>query len=240
MKVTAYEGPKTITRGDFETIEIGIGRSAAAQGMILDVLTNTIYPDKISAIWREYGCNAMDANIEAGMHDLPIEITLPSSRASEAVIRDFGDGMSEEQMTEVYCMLGESTKRDSNAVTGTYGIGAKAGYAYGNMFTVTTWHKGKRTIYQFFRDNGRLKMTKVSVTDSNEKSGTEVKVPVRNEDLEEFHQKAESVFRYFKVKPVVGGWPSAPKDQHVFVEPLGDRVSALAFAEIVSLHATSA
>lgn len=184
--------------------DVTFGKSREAIKMMLHVLTNSVYKDKAAAQWREYGCNAMDAHIEAGKPNLPIEITLPSSNSPEAVIRDFGPGVSPERM-ELYCTLGESTKRDSNEETGTYGMGAKAGFAYGDMFTVSSFIKGVKRIYQFFRENEMPRMAFVSESKTNSPDGTEVKIPVKRADISEFAIKAEKVFRYFKVTPVVHG-----------------------------------
>jgi hypothetical protein len=205
MKVAEYTGGPTLTSGDMNVKDITIGRSPQAMAMVLNILVNSLYTDKPSACWREYGCNAADANIEAGNVEIPIEITLPTVRLPEAVIRDFGHGMNEQTVDEVFCQLGESTKRESNEVTGMMGIGAKAGYAYGDMFTVTTFNEGMKTIYQFFREDSRLRRAKVVSEASDSPEGTEIRIPVSSADIDEFHTKAESTFRYFSVKPIVHG-----------------------------------
>lgn len=202
MKIT--EDKSTVLSNAGTAVNIEIGASRDAQVMIMNVLTNTLYTDKISAVWREYGCNGADANIEAG-REVPIEITLPTKLRAEAVIRDFGRGMSERRMLDVYCKLGESTKRDNNDETGMIGIGAKVGFAYGEMFTVTTFNGGQKAIYQFFKEKGMPKMMPMGQESSDEPEGTEIRVPVRAEHIHEFTEKAERVFRYFRIPPVVHG-----------------------------------
>jgi histidine kinase/DNA gyrase B/HSP90-like ATPase len=205
MKVAQDNSPALLSNANGQVVDIQIGTSREAQMMIMNVLTNTLYTNKPEAVWREYGCNAADANVEAGRGDIPIEITLPTRLSAEAVIRDFGHGMTEGRMLGVYCKLGESTKRDSNEETGMIGIGAKAGYAYGDMFTVISYNGGIKTVYQFFKDGGMPRMMMFSREECDAPDGTEVRVPVREHDLEEFRDAAERVFSYFKVPPIVHG-----------------------------------
>jgi Histidine kinase-, DNA gyrase B-, and HSP90-like ATPase len=203
MKLPEYSGKATVT--NMTAVDIGISDDPTDQLLILNVLSNTLYTDKVTAVWREYGCNAYDANIEAGRADKPIEITLPNKLAPEAKIRDYGYGMTDEQVLQVFCKLGRSTKRGSNEMTGMLGIGSKAGFAYGDNFTVTSWAKGKKTIYTCFRDQGVPRLSKMHEQASSEPEGVEVKVPVRLTDIPDFCTKAERIFRYFKVRPIVHG-----------------------------------
>lgn len=206
MKVTEDKSPALLSNVDrSEVVDVRIGGSREAQMMIIDMLVNSLYTDKVSAVWREFGANAADANTEAGRPETPIEITLPSKMSPEAVIRDFGYGMTETKMRDVYCCLGESTKRETQIETGMFGVGAKVGYAYGEMFTVTCFNAGQKSIYQFFRDKDGLHMLPISREPCDTPEGTEIRVPVRSEHLFDFTQKAESVFRYFKVQPIVHG-----------------------------------
>jgi Histidine kinase-, DNA gyrase B-, and HSP90-like ATPase len=193
------------TAGVLRSLDIGISKNPKAQLKILNILTDTLYSDKIAAVWREYGCNAVDANVEAGRGDQPIEITLPTTILAEARIRDFGKGMTEYQMEHTYSMAGETTKDESNDFIGFMGIGSKAGYAYGDQFTVTSYQKGRRVVYNCFREQGILRMVKLHEGPTDEVDGMEIKVPVRRPDIDEFVKRAERVFRYFKVKPIVKG-----------------------------------
>jgi hypothetical protein len=217
MKMIPDKGPPVLASSDMPVYRLQIGASRSANMKVLNILTNMIYKDKISAVWREYGCNGADANIEAGRGDTPIEITLPTKLMPEAVIRDFGIGLSEERMRDVFLKVGESTKDDSNEVTGMLGIGAKAGYAYASeMFTVSSCCQGEKSIYQFYRDKGEPSMTLVSREPSDAADGVEVRIPVRAEHLDEFVEKAERVFRYFRVRPIVHGGKLDYKRAHPF------------------------
>jgi hypothetical protein len=203
--IVKQAGNAAQSAGILQTLDIGISKNPKAQLKILNILTNTLYSDKIAAVWREYGCNAVDANVEAGRGNQPIEITLPTNTLPEARIRDFGKGMTEYQMENTYSMAGETTKDESDDFIGFMGIGSKAGYAYGDQFTVTSYQKGKKVVYNCFREQGILRMAKLHEGPTDEPDGMEIKVPVRRPDIPEFVSRAERVFRYFKVRPVVKG-----------------------------------
>lgn len=195
------------------TTKIGIGQSAEAQIMILNILTSTVYTDKKAAVLREYACNAADANVESGRGDQPFTVRLPNRLDATLAIRDFGYGMTQQQILETFCLLGESSKRHSNAFTGMLGIGSKAGFAYGDVFTVTSYSGGMKTIYNCYREKGVPMLAKMHEESTKEPHGIEVKVPVRDADFADFAQKAERIYRYFKVRPTITGQPITWNDR---------------------------
>ncbi len=199
------KGTEALSAGVLETIDVGISSNPEDQLMILNILSDTLYTDKISAVLREYGCNAADANVEAGKGDKPIEVTLPTTTNPTVSIRDYGFGMSEDQVKNTYCKAGASTKRASNDYTGCLGIGSKAGYAYGPAFTVTSFHKGTKTVYNCFKDNGIPRMAVLQQEATSEPDGVLISVPVKRLDIPDFITRAERVYRYFRVRPVIKG-----------------------------------
>ncbi len=206
MIVRANEQAPTLMSGDMMTADMGISTNLEDQLMILNVLSNTLYSDKPAAVLREYGCNAADANTEAGKGDVPIEVRLPNKLEPTLSIRDFGFGMTQEQILTVFCRLGRSTKRASNEFTGMLGIGSKAGFAYGDQFNVTSWTSGKRVIYSCFRDKGAPRIAKLDEKDNTgQPDGIEVKIPIKQADIDQFAVTAERVYRYFKVQPKITG-----------------------------------
>ncbi len=204
MKVADYGGAPTQAT-PFQTAKIGLARSQEGQLMILNVLSSTLYSDKISAVWREYGCNAADANIEVGKEDVPFKIVLPTTVSPTAIIRDYGTGISKDDMLGRFLWMGESTKRNSNAVTGMLGIGRMSGLAYGDSFLVVSYTNGTKITYNIYRDQGVPAMAVMHEDKTDEPDGLEIKVPVRREDIHTFAERAEKTFRYFKVRPEVKG-----------------------------------
>ena len=112
----------TINRvGSFTESKFGIASSEDLV-YIFDILRNKLYSDKALAVVREYSTNAADANVENGVGSTPIIITVPNSMSPQFKVRDFGKGLSEDEVRNIYCMYGRSTKRSSNEFTGQLGI----------------------------------------------------------------------------------------------------------------------
>lgn len=191
--------------GSFTESKFGIASSEDLV-YIFDILRNKLYSDKPLAVVREYTTNAADANTEAGLPDEPIVITAPSTMSPAFKVRDFGAGLSEDDVRNIYCMYGRSTKRNSNAFTGQLGLGSKSGFSYGDSFTVTSYHNGKKSVYSAYIDESKLgAVAKIYEEDSNERSGVEISIPVNAKDVQVFKMKIESIIKYFRVKPIVKG-----------------------------------
>ncbi len=169
---------------------------------IMRILRSQLYSDKILAILREYSANAWDANREVGKQDVPIKVVLPTSLDPTLYIRDYGPGISHEDMFTVYAQYGVSTKRASNGQVGMLGIGSKSGFAYTDSFTVTTWQDGTQRIYAALLNNdekGTLNL--LDESESEEPNGTMIQIPVRPTDIPNFVQKAEKLFYHFHPRP---------------------------------------
>src|SRR5260370_1451580 len=99
---------------------------------VQQLLTDT-YPHPIGAVVREYATNALDSHIEAG-NESPIEVTLPHSGNLNYTVTDHGVGLSLDDIEKVFVLYGASTKRETDAQTGSMGIGCKAGLSYGTPY----------------------------------------------------------------------------------------------------------
>jgi len=125
---------------DFKSYTFGIKDSGLAH--IFNVLRNQLYSDKILAVIREYSANAIDAHAELGNESTPIKVTLPNKLNLKLKIRDFGRGLTETQIKEIYAMYGESTKRGTNKQVGQLGLGCKSAFAYGDNFVINSFVNG--------------------------------------------------------------------------------------------------
>ncbi len=171
---------------------------------IFSILRNQLYSDKILAVVREYCTNAMDANIDAGAPDCPIQVSIPNAFSPVFKVRDFGKGLSEEQVYSIFGSYGESTKRNTNEQTGCLGLGSKSAFSYVDSFLFTSYNGGVKTVYTAYIDETEIgKITRLSVEPSNEPSGIEVVVNVKSGDYGMFHDRAFDVLRYFTPKPII-------------------------------------
>jgi len=199
------EKPNTVqTHGIKDTVSFGIKQEGLAH--IFSVLRNQLYSDKILAVIREYSTNGVDAHVEIGKGAIPIEVTLPSRFSSTFKVRDFGSGLSDTDIHDIYAFYGESTKRKSNQMIGQLGLGSKSAFAYGDNFVITSFVDGIKNTYNAFIDASQIgQIAKLASEPTNEQNGVEISFAVKDYDLQSFHDKAYNLFRYFKVRPVVHG-----------------------------------
>lgn len=194
------------------------------------ILSSGLYRDKIRAIVRELSCNAFDAHVEAGRADRPFDIHLPNILEPVFRIRDYGLGLSHDDLTTIYTTYFESTKTGSNDLIGGLGLGSKAPFSYVDSFTVTSRHKGEKRSYTLFiSDDGCPVVAQMGETEvTDEESGLEVIIPVdKASDFAEFAKKAATVLAYFNPAPSVHGVASFKIERpDVVLEGVGFRVMA--------------
>src|SRR6185503_16562202 len=77
----------------------------ATQARILVSLSDKMYTKKELAVIREYSTNASDAHIVAKMSSNEIIVELPTLENLNFRIRDFGSGLTEDQIINVYCVV---------------------------------------------------------------------------------------------------------------------------------------
>jgi hypothetical protein len=189
--------------GTFTESSFGISSSEDLV-YIFDILRSKLYSNKIAAVIREYSTNAADANTECGKKEKPVVITAPTRLAPEFKVRDYGFGLTEDQIRNVYCMYGKSTKRDSNEYTGQLGLGSKSGFAYGDSFSIVSYKDGVKHTYTAYIDETRLgSVAKTSENPTTEENGIEIVIPVNISDIRDFEREITRCLKYFKVKPIV-------------------------------------
>lgn len=183
--------------------EFRIRNSAKA----FNILSSGLYANKIRAIIRELSCNAVDSHVAAGKAGVPFEVHLPNSLDPFFSIRDFGTGLTHEQVTSIYTTYFESTKTDSNAFIGALGLGSKSPFSYTDNFTVTAIKDGKRGIYSaFINGEGVPSIALMMTEETDEPAGVEIKFSVNDRyDFYKFKEEAQKVYRYFKLQPTIKG-----------------------------------
>ncbi|NBR67090.1 MAG: hypothetical protein EBT79_07425, partial [Actinobacteria bacterium] len=117
----AVESRTVTARGVASAASFGMRSENSAH--IFNILRSTLYSNKVLAVLREYSANAWDEHRAAGIPDRPIKVVIPTALEPTLRIRDYGRGLSEQQVFEVYTQYGSSTKRDSDDVVGCLGIG---------------------------------------------------------------------------------------------------------------------
>jgi hypothetical protein len=158
---------------------------------IISSLTD-IYGDGVLAVIREYSANARDSHVTAGQ-TRPIEVSLPSAFNPNFRVKDWGLGLSEEDLYKYCGMYGASTKRKDNNTIGAYGQGFKCGLTLVPQFSVVSVHDGLKHHATVTRgENGIGVLDIISTVPTDEPNGFEVNVPAGK--ASEFLARSEEFF----------------------------------------------
>jgi hypothetical protein len=176
----------------------------AVNAKMFRVLSDTMYQDKIGSIVREISCNAKDAHTEAGTPKLPFVIHIPNAFEPWFSVKDFGTGMSDTDVRELYTTYGESTRDQTNEVTGGFGLGSKTPFAYTDQFTIISIFDGmQRTYVAVINDEGLPVLNLQDERESSEHVGLEIHMAVENNDFDAFRTAITKQLRFFRVKPTL-------------------------------------
>lgn len=177
-----------------ETVKMEIDANATAH--LMSVLTD-LYSDRIMAFIREYATNAWDAHIEAGIARA-IEVTLPNRMESYYRVRDYGKGLSLDDVRNVYSKYGTSTKRESNDFNGMLGLGCKSAMTYAAQFSIISIHDGVKHNVAVSRGlDGVGEMQIIDSTPTSEPSGVEIVIPVKKDDHWDVKAKVTEFFQWW-------------------------------------------
>ena len=185
------------------TAQIDMGISNSAE--FFQILSSTLYSDQMLAVVRETTCNAWDAHVESGRTDMPIQITVDSTKV---VIRDFGHGIHHDNMGPIYGIYGASTKKNDGLQTGGFGLGCKAPFAYTDHFQVTSNHAGTKTIYSMSKSSAQVggKPAIIPITSfATEDTGLEVSINIKREDMPRFLKLFQLIVRNGEMNAEING-----------------------------------
>lgn len=175
--------------------------SSKASSMIFKMFTKSVYSDPIGTIIREITSNCFDSHIEAGNESSknPVIVRLHKDLTSNYIsFIDNGVGMSPDRIHNVYGEYFESTKRTSNDQIGGWGIGGKSILAYTSSFHVITRHDGIEYTYCVYEGNEEPEIELLAQRETTERNGTEVKVPIAEQNIKEFEEKTLRQLYYFE------------------------------------------
>lgn len=175
--------------------------SIAMTPHMFQILSAGIYQHPERAVVRELSCNAYDAQVAAGNATVPFKVHLPSQLEPYFEVRDFGTGMTHEQVMKLYLTYGASTKRDTNDQIGGLGIGSKSPFAVAQSFTVTSFKDGTVRRYSIYMEEGVPQVTKLTESATTEPNGVAVRVAIPNDKLAKFREEATRIYTHFPVKP---------------------------------------
>lgn len=164
----------------------------------IKIMSSTIYKYKIRAIIRELSCNAIDGHMVAGNMGC-FDVQLPTVIDPRFVIRDYGTGLSDYMVREVFTVYFESTKTDTDDLIGAMGLGSKSPFCYySQTFTVESVQNGVKRGYTAYMDeNGEPFINILYEVETDEPDGVQITVPVDPEDVPEWEAEAARVYEAF-------------------------------------------
>lgn len=167
-------------------VESNLGQAQAftiaTSAKAFSILSDRMYRDKIGAVVREITCNAIDAHVEANSNK-KVQVHLPTNSESFFSVKDFGVGLSQENIFKLYTSYFSSTKTGSNDLIGGLGLGSKSPFAYTDQFTVRSTYNGEiKTYLAVIGSEGFPTITLVSSILTQDHNGVEIIIPTKKED----------------------------------------------------------
>lgn len=204
---------KTEFYTDSEVVQMSIDESAF--GHIMERLID-LYQNPLEAAIRETVSNAIDASIQKQLSGEVVKpVFLDVDVYTQTVsIRDYGIGMSKEEIVNIYSKYGSSTKSLNLNTIGAYGLGAKAPLSYVDTFIITTVKDNYKTVGVVTRTNKVPEIKIVSHEATTEESGTEISFILKNED--DITKALELIRKYYYFSDFVSVPLEIPESQKNF------------------------
>ncbi len=177
----------------------------AVTGKAFDVLSRQLYKRPVAAVVREVSCNAADAHTMVGKPQHTFEISVPSMLSPTFAVKDFGPGLSEDDVLHLYSTYFASTKDRSNDMIGGFGLGCKSPFAVSDQFTVVSRFNGEATTYICIRIDGTPTVNKAGSVPCGDDTGITVTVPIKPADLREWRNSIGEFFSDWPEKPIRTG-----------------------------------
>lgn len=153
-----------------------------------------LYSDIRSSIIREYVSNALDSTVKAGTNE-PILVDIQEDKLT---IQDFGTGLSEEEMFEIYINFLTSTKENDNSAIGCMGLGSKCALNYQDSFSIISTKDELTTHYLYFKnENGLPELNKLIQVETTEANGVKIVIDLKSCDSDYFYGAVEKQLFYF-------------------------------------------
>ena len=161
------------------------------------------YSNPILATVREIYANAIDANFIVGKDAKSIVVSAPTRFNSVFSVRDFGPGLSRDDMFNLYTKYGKSTKRNNDASIGGFGIGRLAPLSYNSDgFSITSFFNGNKSVYRLYiNEDNDTKLDELFCEKSDEPNGLLISVGVKDSDILTFKNTICNFFRAFDALP---------------------------------------
>ena len=176
--------------------------------MLMSMLSTGFYQNPLRTMIQEVMFNAWDAHRMGNCQHRPIDIYINDTTG--LIIRDYGPGIepgeNDDNMHDIYCMYGGSTKRGQKNQTGGFGLGSKSPFAYTESFTVTSHFGGMKNMYLISRvsdsNGGKPGMTSLVRVPTTE-TGLMVTVPLKAGHMERAYGYVKDILFLSGIKAMI-------------------------------------
>lgn len=186
--------------GDESQASIGMSLDLDSAQMLMQMLSKNLYSDGIGSTIRETASNALDSHRKAGVTDIPIIVSLKRNKEDnyEFSVEDFGEGLDNDDVENIISKYGKSTKRLEANALGMFGLGFKSPLAYSSSFFFICRKNGIERKYMMYEGEDINTIDLLSETNTKEKNGVKVIVPVKWGDRYDFYYKIKEQLAYFE------------------------------------------
>lgn len=185
-----------------------------ASGKAFQILSSGLYSRKKEAVLRELGTNALDAHVLNGYSE-PFDVFFdknPDSGTLTIRIRDYGPGLNDHDIMNLYTTYFDSTKTDTNKMVGAFGLGSKSPFAVADSFIVHSHFDGVKTTYSIFLNNGIPSIMKLGEVETHE-TGIEIEIEQSWQTINSWEKAAHEIFPWFDTPPRLNGTLVEKKDR---------------------------
>lgn len=183
--------------GSQESIAMSLDLDSAQ--FLMQMLSKNLYSDAIGSTIRETCSNALDSHRRAGVvKPIIVKLGPVSNSAYEFSVEDFGTGLDDADVEDIISKYGKSTKRDKEDELGLMGLGFKAPLAYTSSFYFITRKDGIERKYMMYEGEEVNSIDLLHESQTKEKNGVKVVVPVKYEDRRYFYDKMKEQLAYFE------------------------------------------
>lgn len=120
------------------------------------LILENLYKDPLGAVLRELTTNAVEAHQMAGTTDKKVAIQLPTMLDTDLIIRDFGTGLTDDEIEKYLNCLFSSSKGEDNDAMGGFGLGSKSPLALVDSFNLVSVKDGYQYDYMWIKEKGQI------------------------------------------------------------------------------------
>lgn len=216
-----FDQKNVLIGGIGKTESYGVTNDPVLMGM----LSTGLYQKPMRTMIQETMFNAWDAHRMGNCQDKPIDIYINDT--SGLIIRDYGPGIHKKEIHPIYCIYGNSTKRDNDELTGGFGLGSKSPYAYADSFTVTSHHKGFKGMYVMNRvseeNQGGPGRSTIFEDIPTSESGLIVTIPLKNDnDMTRAYEYVKDILYLSGIKARIHFKDETPEEIFAETIPAGE------------------